>query len=159
MSAKGQSAEGMKTVTDADAGIKVEFARENAVVLSLKGVSFTRIDDLRRLSSDLYEKYSDGLWDIDYCVVTEIAAADSGTILVSGSRDSSVELKAAADIGPQGLTLANADAKLGITYSSGMHTQVVAKQGITPLFRAHYFPYRTDIFGIPIVGAGDFELA
>lgn len=145
MSAKGESAAGFSHISDAEAGIAVTFKDEKAVVLSAEGVRSDLIKDLDALETSIRER-SD-VWDPDWVVVTEVVTAASSTVLISNSSDSRIELKATGSVGSAGLKLADADAKLQIAMSRGLHTQIVSATGLTPLFRGVKVRFGIDFWG------------
>ena len=69
-------------------------------------------------------------------VISRIYKADTATILVSGSHDSAVELRAQAGLGAAVLDLASLSAGFGVALSSGMEVCLVATGGLVPLYIA-----------------------
>src|SRR6185437_12323343 len=92
--------------------------------------------NLRRIGDAILAKYRDGSWPKYYVVVTEVVVASSTTTLISSGSEAKVELCATAKVSPQGLTLANAEAKFVAKQESRMGWSTVAQGGLTPLFRA-----------------------
>lgn len=121
-------------VGDAEAGIAVKFEDEKAVVLSLEGVRSDTISDPAAIERAAREQHAEA-WDADWLVVSEIVTATKATILISNERNSSIELKAKVDVG-RPVKLADAEAKLEVASSRGMHTQLIGASGLTPMFRA-----------------------
>jgi hypothetical protein len=155
MKAAGDVMAGTKVLKPADIGFIAEFGRENAVVFQADGVVSTRIEDIDRLTADIAAKAEKNEWKKEWVVITELIAADSSTILISNSNNARVEIKANADV--PGLNIASADARLGVAFESGMHTSLVAKNGLTPLFNvAKLESSGTGIFGgIITIGHGN----
>lgn len=143
--AAGAPSTGFARIADAEAGVGINFGRENAVVLSLRDVRAHRVSDVSALERQIRERWD--VWDDHWLVVTEVVTATSATILISGSYDSRVELRAKANVGVEGLELANAEAHFEVAYSKGMHTQIVAASGLTPLFRAIRVRVGIDFWG------------
>jgi hypothetical protein len=80
-------------------------------------------------------------------VITELITADSATILISATEKAHIDLSAKGQVAPTGLSLADASAGLQVTRSSGVATQILAAQKLTPLFRAS--GVRKHFFGDP----------
>jgi hypothetical protein len=132
--AKGESNRLFQYIGDADAGIRVDFSRAHAVLFVLRGPYEDRIDDQFGLANQLLELPRSN-FPREYIIITHLVSAASGTILIAGSTESSVEIRASASIGNL-LDLANVDAGMSIAQMNGMHTQLLASASITPLFRA-----------------------
>ncbi len=146
MKAAGEVLAGTKVLKPADVGFIAEFGRANAVVFHADGVVSTRIEDIDKLVTDIAAKAEKNEWKKEWAVITELITADSSTILISNSNNARIEIKASADV--PGLNIASADAKLGVAFESGMHTSIVAKNGLTPLFNvAKLESPDTGIFG------------
>ena len=133
--AKGKTDASFKSIAAADAGLSVEFTRANGIAFSLRKCYQHRIADQFKLARDLLSLPQDA-WQRDHAVVTEIVVTGSGTVLISSSRKSRLEIQAKADIGNSIAELANANASLSIALSEDMNTEIVARSGLTPLFKA-----------------------
>lgn len=149
-----------KTLGEADAGLVVTFGRHAGFVIQAAGVSQTNIGNLEQIEDAIRDQSQQDIWRRTWrrtnAVVSELVTAQVCTILIAESSDAHVELKATADISPEGLTLANADAKFVVTSAEGVTTRIVAATGLTPLFRAVRFHVGLDVFGQPL-GGGEFE--
>lgn len=154
MKAAGELMAGTKVLKPADIGFVAEFGHDNAIVFQADGVVSSRIEDIDRLTDEIAAKAEKNEWKKEWVVITELIAADSSTILISNSNNARVEIKAKADV--PGLNIASADAGLGVAFESGMHTTLVAKNGLTPLFNvAKLESPGTGIFGgIITIGHG-----
>ena len=122
-------------LTQADAGFTVEFSREKALLFKVKGAQYVSIRDQEKLGREIGKLKEEGKWKKEYVVIVELARADSATILISGSANSKIELKANANIGATKLDIADASLQLGIAIARSMSTKIIAEQGLTPLFR------------------------
>jgi hypothetical protein len=122
-------------LTQADAGFTVDFSREKAILFKVKGARYVSISDQEKLGRDIARLKKEGKWKKEYVVIVELVMADSATILISGSANSKIELKANANIGATKLDIADASLQLGIAVAKSMSTKIIAEQGLTPLFR------------------------
>lgn len=123
-------------LSTADAGVAVKFSRSNAVVFEASGCRIEAIADVGTLGRRLIELYGSGEWNKDYYVVTEVVKADVTTILISSSAGASLELKAGGDIHAASLSLASLEAQFSTASTAKMGYELVAKEGLTPLFKA-----------------------
>jgi hypothetical protein len=121
----------------ADAGIIISFDAGGAIVLQAARCVMTSIENQHELARGILALYEGGEWDEDFVAVTEVVQAGRTTVLVSSSSDGSVVLKAKGDIELGSLSLAAADARLRVSRSRNIGTQIVAEGGLTPLFKAH----------------------
>nr|HPQ97404.1 hypothetical protein [Thiolinea sp.] len=104
--AAGDSNPRFEAVTQGSAGALVEFSRDGAVVLQLKGAASHRIADQPALYRALLRAVVLGdqaQWQRDWVVITEVVQAQSATILISDSAGSRLELKASGAIAPVSL--------------------------------------------------------
>jgi hypothetical protein len=81
-------------------------------------------------------KYQEGSWDSDLYVITEIVMAEAATVLISTGDSAVIELKAGGSVSSAGISLADLNAQFSVASTSGMGIEMVAKTGITPLFKA-----------------------
>jgi hypothetical protein len=132
--ASGESSNDFEHIAAGDAGISVKFSLENAILFSLHGCYESRIDDQYQLANNLLNLPKIN-FPQDYAIVTHLVSAASGTILMSSSGESRVEMRVNAGI--TGVAdLARADIGLSIAHMKDLQTQIVASDGLTPLFRA-----------------------
>ena len=127
---------GAKTLTQADAGILIKFSRENAVVFNIKGFSTSQITNLAVVEEKILQLKEEGKWKKDYILICEVITAKSASIVISESKDAALEISARADIGINDLKLSNLDANLSIANKRDIGVNVLAKQAITPLYKA-----------------------
>jgi hypothetical protein len=138
-------------LAEGEAGVGIEFSRENTIVFATKGARTTAIADVDKLAADLKAKGK--LFPPRYVVVTEVLAASSATVLVARTSSAGVTLRAGAAVPIAGIAdLANADANFAITRNQNLATQIVTEESLTPLFRLYGFGrnwfsgYPTDVF-------------
>ena len=119
-----------------DAGITVEFSKENAILFKANGTLSNAIKDQIKLGKEILELFRKGEWDKDWVVVTELVEADSATILISSSSKGKIELNAKGEINASNLDIADANLGLELAYSKDVSTKIIAESSLTPLFKA-----------------------
>ncbi len=132
------------------AGLGINFTRENATVFRAEGGVQQRFADETRLRGEIRSLIWAGLWDRDWHVITDVIDAKSTAALVSRSSGASVEVSVSADVSAGGLELLTTDAGAKIVASRSMQIAVIATNGLTPLFRAkrvkrRWFSSRIDL--------------
>lgn len=157
--AAGQASIG--TLEVADAGFSVTFSREKSTVFFANDVVEKSIDDLDTLASDIASLYKKGdkKWKDDYVVVTKVICPESATILISRDSDARIDLKAEAQI-PK-MNIASIDANFTVKSQAGLHTTIIATDGLTPLFEVAEFDMKNGFgaaFGFPTKGPEDAEV-
>lgn len=135
-----------------DAGFSVEFKKSNSTLFKAKETYTDVMRDTHKLGQEILKRYRNGKWEKEWVVVTEVVRATSATILISNSQNGQVDLKATAD-GNLLRGLADPALELGIQFSRGMETQIIAEKGLTPLYRG--VGIKTHLFGKPdLAGRG-----
>ncbi|MGH4013827.1 MAG: hypothetical protein ACRDSL_07815 [Pseudonocardiaceae bacterium] len=132
----GQADVAFGALAPADAGAKVSFGKEATVFVALAGLRQTRIDSIPDLSVKIIEEYWKGWWQPEYVVITHLVEAQAGTILLAAEQDSSVELRARADIGESRLHAVQLATSVQIAHSKGLGYQLVCQDALTPFSRA-----------------------
>ena len=122
-------------LAEGDAGIVVDFGRENAVVFRASGCRSKRLKNVIGLGKQILEKLQQGQWPEDAVVVTEIVYATSATILICSGHKGHIDLRAAANMNPATLNIANLDAGLQVARESNIGVKIVAQSSLTPLMR------------------------
>lgn len=123
------------TLTELEAGFNVSFSKENAILFKAKNTFNHTIKDQIKLGDEILTLYKNRKWDKDYVVITEIVEAESSTILISSEKNSSIDIKASADIGSKALDIADTSLELGLKFSRGVSTELICKGDLTPLFK------------------------
>ncbi|QAA80333.1 hypothetical protein EI546_00645 [Aequorivita sp. H23M31] len=141
---------------DTDAGITVEFSKENAILFKANGTLSPSIKNQIKLGQDILDLYKNGKWAKDWVVVTELVEADSASILISSSSQSKIELKAKGGITAAKMDIADIDLGLNIAFSKDLSTQIIAESALTPLFRAKAVKGR--ILRSPVFGQKSMEI-
>lgn len=136
-SAKGELDESFHAIAEAEAGARIEFSRKNAFVFSAPHCYEHEIEDKTQVKRALLRtlETGEGDWDENYAVITDLVYAPSATIIISGSSNSAIELRAKGDVGQEWFSLAGISVDAEPAWSSGSLTKVVAEEGITPLFQ------------------------
>ncbi len=135
-----------------DAGFSVEFKRTNSTLFKARETYTDVMRDTHKLGDEILKRYRKGEWEKEWVVVTEVVRATSATILISNSQNGQVDLKAQVDGNLLG-GIADPTLELGIQFSRGMETQIIAEKGLTPLYRS--VGIKTHLFGKPeVIGRG-----
>lgn len=146
LKASGEPAVAGSALSLGEAGITVQFGRKDALVLHLFNTSQMSIENPVGLREAILPLYKERTWNRKWVVVTEKVKAESTTLLVSGSRNSQVDLKAAADV-PH-IQLADAALDLGFKSHRNMAFKYLSEVGGVPLFKA--WRVRDPLFASPI---------
>lgn len=123
-------------LSEADAGLIVEFTKENAILFKVNGTTSPSIKDQVKLGNQILERYKNGNWNKEWVVITELVKAESGTIIISSSSKGRIELKASGDIDAGKIDIADAELGLEMAFSRDLSTKILAENSLTPLFRA-----------------------
>jgi hypothetical protein len=138
--AQGES-KGIPGLAAGEAGVSIDFTRENTVVFAVRATRATAIADLDRLAVDL--KAKGRVFPPRYVVVTEVVAAGTATVLVARTSAGGFTLRAGADVPIAGIAdLASAEARFAVIRNQNLATQIVAEEDLTPLFKAFGFGRR-----------------
>jgi hypothetical protein len=138
-------------LSPADAGIQLTFGAENAVFFQAADCASTSISNLVALESQIIARNGEQAWPADYVVIIEVLHAQCATIVISSSDNAMVELKARATVEISSATLADTNAGLQIAQSRNIGTQIIARGGLVPLFKA--YGLRRRLFGRPKLAA------
>jgi hypothetical protein len=139
----------------ASAGVVIRMNRENAVLFQVLGASFPSMEDQVALEHEVRRRHAAGEWITEHLVVTEVVQARAATILIASSSDARIELSARGSLDTGGVSIADLDAGFKIAHLRGMHTRIVASDGLTPLFRAKRL--RSRLFAGPVFRGGEPE--
>ena len=121
---------------EVDAGITVEFTKENAILFKANGTTSPSIKNQIALGNKIIELYKEGKWDKDWAIITEKVDSESATILISSSSNGKIELKAKGEVEAAKLDIADAELGFGLTFSKDLSTKIIAEESLTPLFKA-----------------------
>jgi hypothetical protein len=137
-------------LTEGEAGVVLNFHKENGVVFQAKEMLNHQITNMGALQKEIVQKYKDGSWPKDWVVITQLVEAVSATIIISNSSNNKLELKASANVGAPNIKLTDASLGLDVAKESGSSIRIIAESGVTPLYR---------VMGIrhPFLGKPGFE--
>ncbi len=113
----------------------IDFHKGAGVVFVAKDCVSPSIEDQISLGKELIRRYNLGEWDAKYVVVTELKQADSMSAFISESSGGKLELVAENSLQLGTLSFADLNASFSVGASSGINTQIIAKEKLTPLFR------------------------
>ena len=127
------------TLTDVEAGFNVKMEKEGSVFLKANNVYNHTIEDQISLGNEILRRVKSKVkkeqWDKDWVVVTEIAKADSCTILISKSKNNTVDITAKGELKAIDLDIAKADLGLALKSSKSLETIILGEKGLVPMFR------------------------
>jgi hypothetical protein len=132
-----ETAPQFSSIGKANAGVLITFSRAGAIVLSAPSCQIFEIDQVASLDRKLRELRRSKDWEKDWVVITKIVKAPSSTILVSGSANAAVELRAAGNLGPHGVNLARIGVGFSLARQRDMAVKLVAEGGLVPLYQAY----------------------
>ncbi len=113
--------------------VKVSLGARGAWIFQAAGCKIVELRDRRAVGLEVLRLHEAGLWSPDLVFVDSVISARRATILVSTSRDASVELAGDAHLRTALLPLAT-DAGIQVHAQSGSVTKFLNREGLTPLF-------------------------
>jgi hypothetical protein len=134
--AQGEVPPPLSQLMQAEAGVIIEMGRASATLFQAADARSRSIDDPASLGRRILDRYKLGEWDGHHFVVTEVMEAKAATILISSSADARVEFSVSGKATVGVLNLTDLDAGLRIEHKRNLHTEIVARGGLVPLFRA-----------------------
>jgi hypothetical protein len=147
----GQASAPQSGLAQGDAGITVQFKKQDAVVFQINGSRTHQLQNTGEIEREVLKRFRENNWPKDWVIITELVEAKEATILISNSKDSVIELKANADVrATNDLDVADTQLNLSVIAKKGISTEIVAKEGITPLYRASGI--KKPVFGDPSLG-------
>lgn len=123
------------SLTTADAGLNIKFSKGNGIVFRLSECTSTRIADMNAVGEQILSLYNDKKWKKNLVVVNEAVRANSATIIISNSSDAQLDLLVKGKASLDTIDLADVNADFKILKKSKIATNIVASEGLTPLFR------------------------
>lgn len=118
-----------------DVGIILDFSSENAVYFKAEQATSDLIDDSLTIGNKVLSLFSQGKWDKNWVVITELVKAASATVVISSTSNSSLELKATANVQAADVDITNAALGFKAAFSKGIDTKIIAQSNLTPLFK------------------------
>lgn len=132
--AAASTSDQFQALAKADVGARVEFTGSNGILVAYRGLSETRLTNQPVLAIELLTRYAQGTWDLNWCVISQIVAAASGTVLIAGNGRSAAELKGNGSVGSGPATVADLSANVQVARSTGLGLEFVGVD-VTPFFR------------------------
>ncbi len=143
----GQAPLAGSALTEADAGVTIDFKNNEAVVFQADKTLTHQIINMAEIEKAIIEKYRKKEWPKDWLIVVQLIEAESATIIISNSTSNQIDLKAEANVGTSHLKLTDASLGLHLVREQGSSFKILAKNGITPLYRV--MGIRHPLFGKP----------
>ncbi|MDO8365505.1 MAG: hypothetical protein Q7T20_01825 [Saprospiraceae bacterium] len=135
-------------LTSADAGIIVEFGKENSTLFKAYNTTTPSIKDTIRLGNEVIKLFKEGVWNKNWAIITELVEAENATIIISNTSNGKIELKANANIDAPTFDIADAKFDFSTQFSRGLETKIVSAENLTPLFKV--MGMKTRLFLPPI---------
>ncbi|MFK0158292.1 hypothetical protein ACIQVK_40280 [Streptomyces sp. NPDC090493] len=129
-----EAADPAGALADVRAGAVVEFTRKNALLVVYRGLTETRLADQPRLARELVRRYWAGDWDPDWCVVSHLVTARSGTVLMAADKGATVELGVSGSAAAGPVSLADLATQVRATRSAALQCELVGER-LTPFYR------------------------
>lgn len=121
---------------ETEAGISIAFKSENAFVFEAIGAKTHLLTNVFEIEKAILAKSKvESRWK-NFAVIVELIEAESITIIMSAGSENVVDLKAKTEVALANINLANADLGLSIVSEKVSTESMVAKGGVTPLYRA-----------------------
>lgn len=114
-----------------NASLKVEFGSEQGVLFNAVNCKHDIIINKQDVGDKIIELYNNKKWEKDWVIITEIVKSGSTTILVSGSKSSSIVLEADANI--KNLNLIDTSLKLKVKNKKNIGYSQITTEGLIPL--------------------------
>lgn len=118
-----------------DAGFDISFGKKGGLVFKAEGVTTQKIENQGQLARFVKKAFGNGEWDNGHFIITELKIAKSATILYAVEKDGRVAIRANGNVEKEAVQLTDASAKLEVKFSKSMAVQIVASDGLTPLFK------------------------
>jgi len=135
---------------DIDAGVIVAFKKGSSVLFKAKNVRYDSIKNIIQVENEVIKLYGKNNWKKEWCIITELAIAESATIIISNSSSSKIELKANVGIGTANINIADASLDFSIQSAKDLSTTIIAQEGLTPLFKVRKLKLKGGLFTPPI---------
>jgi len=120
------------TLGSVRAGLEIKFGSANSIFFNAAGCTLDSIENVRQVGDALIDADKRGNWKRPWSVVTSLVRSGATTIVVSGSKDSSIKLEAAVE-GVKEIDLADASLKLVMRNQRNVAFKLIAKDGLMPM--------------------------
>jgi hypothetical protein len=150
LKASGELNQAFESLPQGKAGIKIEFGTEGAFVVQCPQTFEPAIPDLMALQTSVLKAFEKGKWDTDWVVIVRIVSAPLGTILISSSSNSQLELSAETDLTAGIADLGKSQAGIAVRSYRGDMIKMIGAQDLTPFFQVATLKKR--FFGSALMG-------
>jgi hypothetical protein len=124
-----------KPVANIKAKLNIELKSEDSILYQTTGSKIIIIDNLDTIETEMLQRYKDDKWMKNWVVITEIIKTDFVTIIISQSKNNTLEFEASGNAKLQSINLADASLGLNLVRESGSSIKMLAKQNLTPLYK------------------------
>lgn len=143
-SASGATDQALSAIAKLDAGLKIRFTKQGAIVFVMDPATNEFIRDVNAIDEWMRAEKGKKI-EPDQVIITHITRAGSGVIAMSSSSGAEVQLKTDATVGKGTVKLADVKGKLELVTST--ETEFVSvprgRSGATPLYRMLAFDHTT----------------
>jgi hypothetical protein len=133
--AAGEANPKFSAVTQAEAGIAVEFSKQGAFVISAPETYEPSIADVGQLQNDIVTAYKAGRWKSSWAVIVRTVRAPVATILASRSSQGKVEFSITGAAATPTIALGDLSLGLSVKWQSGDIIRIAGGRNIAPFFQ------------------------
>lgn len=120
---------------DGKISVSIEATADKGILFQSAGFTKIRVANLGAVQDAVLPKYSQGAWRKEWVILTEILKTACATIIISTSKNSSMQLEGSGEAKLGDLQLADTRLGLGITGKKGDIIGFAGKKNITPLYK------------------------
>jgi hypothetical protein len=115
--------------------LDLSLGNEGAVIFEVRDFQHIQIGNLAEIADRVVELWKQGIWDRSWCLVDQVWQASSGTIIVSGSSGTRVNISAGLTGAIPGLeVLANPGIGAYVAVHGEGVTKIIGGSNLTPMF-------------------------
>lgn len=122
-------------VTEAEAGIAVEFSQQGAFIVSAPETYEPSIADVGQLQNDIVAAYKAGRWKSSWAVIVRTVRAPVATILASRSSQGKVEFSISGAVSAPTISLGDVSLGLSVKWQSGDIVRIAGGKNLAPFFQ------------------------
>jgi hypothetical protein len=126
---------GAQAGVDGKISVTIEATADRGILFQSAGFTKVRVANLGAVTNAVLPKYSQGTWQKEWLILTEILKTPCATIIISTSRNSSMQLEGSGEAKLGDLQLADSRLGLGITGKKGDIIGFAGRKNMTPLYK------------------------
>lgn len=116
------------------AEVVLSFSDQGAFLFHASGVELHRLANRLALQAALADLQRKGQWEKEWLIVEAVYAAKCATVVLSNSQSAKVVISAQSKVPTGAPSLADPQAKFGVSTTHGQVFQVVGADNLTPLY-------------------------